>query len=155
MNEQQERALVEGLRALAATTSQASASPQVERAVLAAMPRAASPRSASRTWIPLAAALFIATASGAWMARQVAPQPGMTIRPAGFVEIPGAAVLPPLESAAIIRVALPVAELPSYGIQIGPEIDVVSVEADLLVAQDGQARAIRLVQSTVSTRSTP
>jgi hypothetical protein len=155
VNEQQERALIEGLRALAAATSDASASPRVERAVLAAMRRNASPQRLSRTWIPLAAALLIATASGAWMARQVAPQRGMTIRPAGFVEIPGAGMLPPLESAAIIRVALPVAELPSYGIQIGPEIDVASVEADLLVAQDGHARAIRLVQSTDSTRSTP
>ena len=155
MNEQQERALVAGLRALAATTNGAAASLRVERTVLAAMQRTASTRSAGHKWIPLAAALVIATASGAWMARQVVPQPGITIRPAGFVEIPGAAMLPPLESAAIIRVALPVAELPSYGIQISPEIGVASIEADLLIAQDGHARAIRLVHSTDSSRSTP
>ena len=51
------------------------------------------------------------------------------------------------------RVALPVADLPSYGIQIVPEISVTSVEADLLVAQDGHARAIRLVHSMDSSRS--
>ena len=153
MNEQQERALRDGLASLAATARQASASPAVERAVLAEMQRMAKPRFRSRAWIPVAAALLIATGSGAWIAQHASPRAGTTIRPAGFVEIPGAAMLPPLESAAIVRVALPVADLPSYGIQIVPEISVTSVEADLLVAQDGHARAIRLVHSMDSSRS--
>jgi serine protease len=61
MNEQQERALRTGLTALAATTRGASSSPAVERAVLAEMRRVASPRPLSRAWLPLAAALVIAS----------------------------------------------------------------------------------------------
>lgn len=153
MNEQQERALRAGLKALSATTRHVSASPAVERTVMADMRRVAKPRPRSRAWIPVAAALLIATGSGAWIARQTSPRSATAMRPAAFVEVPGAAMLPPLESAAIVRVALPVAELPSYGIQIVPEIGVATVEADLLVAQDGHARAIRLVRPMDSSRS--
>jgi len=69
----------------------------------------------------------------------------------GFVALPAAIGLPDFESGVIVRMELPVAALPSYG------IDVVSdsktpVEADLLIGQDGQARAIRLV-NRVTTRS--
>jgi hypothetical protein len=63
--------------------------------------------------------------------------------------------LPPLESGTIVRVALPVTALPSYGIQIVPDIHRYSVEADLLVGQDGMTRAIRLVNDSDTSRSTP
>jgi hypothetical protein len=76
------------------------------------------------------------------------------IRPLGFVEIPDAGMLPPLESGSIIRVALPVGSLPQYGLAIPAYAFDGHVDADLLVAQDGVPRAIRLVQDE-STRSTP
>ena len=72
----------------------------------------------------------------------------------GFLAIPAAAYLPPMESGAIVRVELPLSALPSYGIQIVPEMHTDSVDADLLVAQDGLARGIRIVNSHNS-RSTP
>jgi hypothetical protein len=50
-----------------------------------------------------------------------------------------------------MRIELPVASLPAYGVDISPAADDRPVEADLLVGQDGQARAIRLV--TNSSRS--
>jgi hypothetical protein len=62
-----------------------------------------------------------------------------------FVAIPGTAGLPPLESATIVRMALPVSSLPVYGVDVVPGGTRAAIEADLLVAQDGQARAIRLV----------
>jgi hypothetical protein len=65
----------------------------------------------------------------------------------GFVALPGAAVLPDMESANIVRVSLPVAALPAYGIAIAG-FRTESVEAELLVAQDGQARAIRFVHES-------
>lgn len=70
------------------------------------------------------------------------------LRPAGFVVIPGTAGLPQFESGTIMRVELPVAALPAYGVDISPAADDHAIEADVLVGQDGQARAIRLVTNT-------
>jgi hypothetical protein len=70
------------------------------------------------------------------------------VRPAGFVVIPGAAGLPQFESGTIMRIELPVASLPAYGVDISPAADDQPIEADVLVGQDGQARAIRLVTSS-------
>lgn len=67
------------------------------------------------------------------------------VKPAGFVELPGAAGLPEFESGTIVRLELPVASLPVYGIEIPAAADERPVEADLLVGQDGAVRAIRLV----------
>ena len=61
-----------------------------------------------------------------------------------FVALPAAAGLPEFESGVIVRVELPVAALPAYGLEIVPGRST-AVEADLLIGQDGQARAIRLV----------
>jgi hypothetical protein len=70
-----------------------------------------------------------------------------TVKPVGFVELPNAAGLPEFESGTIIRMELPVASLPAYGIEIPGAADERLVEADLLVGQDGLTRAIRLVAS--------
>lgn len=152
MNEQQERAVIEGLRALAAATKEAGASPQVERAVLAAMGR---PIQATGWFVyAAAAALFLVSLSGAWLARESAKQGPGPIHPAGFVDIPNAWTLPPMESGSIVRVALPVTVLPQYGLAILPDVANHMVEAELLIAQDGLPRMIRLAQDD-STRSTP
>ena len=68
----------------------------------------------------------------------------------GFVPLPIALGLPDFESGEIIRVEIPVASLPSYGIEIAPDARRTPVQADLLVGQDGQPRAIRLVRRTTS-----
>jgi hypothetical protein len=70
------------------------------------------------------------------------------IRPSGFVQLPGAASLPAFESGEIVRMDVPVASLPAYGIDISSGAGKGPVEADLLIGQDGLARAIRLVKST-------
>jgi hypothetical protein len=153
MNEQHDRALTAGLKALAATTSQASAGASVEAAVLEEMRRRAKPAATSPAWLPLAAALILATSSGVWLAQNTRPDPRRQIHPAGFIELPGVGALPPMESGSIVRVVLPITELPSYGIQIVPDIHTYAVEADLLVGQDGMTRAIRLVNNSDSSRS--
>jgi hypothetical protein len=157
MTGQQEHALGEGLKALAATTRHASASRAIEAAVLAEMTRREpTPLRTSSAWLPVAAALLIAIGSGIWVATQVErTQAVSTIQPAGFVDIPGASALPPMESGAIVRVALPVSALPSYGIQIGPDFGAGRMEVDLLIAQDGLPRAIRFANDSDSSRSTP
>ena len=62
-----------------------------------------------------------------------------------FVRIPGAIGLPELESGTVLRMELPLTALPEYGLDIAPDAMRSSVEADVLVGQDGQPRAIRLV----------
>jgi hypothetical protein len=64
---------------------------------------------------------------------------------ARFVALPSAESLPELESGMIVRVELPVSSLPAYGFPIMPETAGAPVTADVLVGQDGQPRAIRLV----------
>jgi len=161
MTEQQQRALAAGLEALAATTTSASASARVEDAVMAEFARIPSPQSHARpaasnaVWRAIAAMLMLACASGIWLAQRHTRPAAAAMQQAGFLEIPGTGYLPPLESAAIVRVSLPVTTLPSYGIQIAPDMTTESVDADLLIAQDGLARGIRLVNDLQRSGSTP
>jgi hypothetical protein len=76
------------------------------------------------------------------------------VQPAGFVALPGAASLPEFESGTIERVALSLSSLPVYGVDIAPDAAANPVQADLLVGQDGQARAIRLVTIASAAMST-
>jgi len=62
-----------------------------------------------------------------------------------FVTLPSAVGMPALESGRIVRVEVPTSMLPSLGFDIGPDTPSALVEADVLVGQDGQARAIRFV----------
>ena len=79
-------------------------------------------------------------------ARRPRPAPRF-VRAAGFVAPPGSAGLPEFESGTIVRLELSLASLPSYGVDITRAGADRPVEADVLVGQDGQPRAIRLVSS--------
>jgi len=80
--------------------------------------------------------------------------PQETDRLAGFIPLPAAGGLPGFDSGMIVRIALPTASLPAYGLAITPE-STAMVNADLLVGQDGQARAIRLVSLVGGSRREP
>ena len=67
-----------------------------------------------------------------------------------FVALPGAIGLPTFESGRIVRVDIPVSSLPAYGVELVPDAIGSEVQADLIVGQDGQARAIRLVTASSS-----
>jgi hypothetical protein len=71
---------------------------------------------------------------------QPEPQP-----PNEFVMVPGASTLPAMESGSLVRMDVPVAELPSLGLTPPPSNRTASVRADLIVGQDGLPRAVRLV----------
>jgi hypothetical protein len=71
--------------------------------------------------------------------RDVPPEP-----PGEFVLVPGAAGLPTLESGTLVRLDVPVSMLPSLGVA-PPAGRATVVKADLIVAQDGLPRAVRLV----------
>ena len=79
--------------------------------------------------------------------RKKTTQQATVITPAGFVELPWTAGLPAFESGEIVRLDLPAASLPAYGIDISAGANR-PVEADLLIGQDGLARAIRLVANS-------
>ena len=64
--------------------------------------------------------------------------------PNEFVAVPGAAMLPRMESGSLVRMNVPVSMLPSLGM-MPPAGRVSSVKADLIVGQDGLPRAVRLV----------
>lgn len=63
---------------------------------------------------------------------------------AGFVAWPGSSAWPPLESGSLMRVDLPVSLLPTLGLS-APSSAAGLVPADIVVGQDGLARAVRLV----------
>jgi hypothetical protein len=69
-----------------------------------------------------------------------------------FIELPTAAGLPRMESGRIVRVELAVSSLPAYGFEIVPDIRRSVVDADVVVGQDGMARAIRFVSMNPNTR---
>jgi hypothetical protein len=102
------------------------------------------------TWAISTASLIVLAVALNWM---VVSNPGQAHRePAadvvdlsGFVPWPGAAAWPPFESGALVRVNLPVSELPSLGLTPPPSAAPV-VPADVIVGQDGFARAVRLAQ---------
>ena len=70
---------------------------------------------------------------------QPGPQPGE------FVMVPGASTLPAMESGSLVRMQISVAELPSLGLTPPQGNRTTSVQADVVVAQDGLPRAARLV----------
>jgi hypothetical protein len=65
---------------------------------------------------------------------------------ASFYPLPEAEALPMLETAMVVRVQMPVSSLQLMGVPVGEERTESSVQAELLLGQDGLARGVRLVQ---------
>lgn len=63
-----------------------------------------------------------------------------------FYPLPEAEGLPPVESATVIRVQMPVASLRLMGLPMHEDGGTGPVQADILLGQDGLARGVRLVQ---------
>jgi hypothetical protein len=148
---QRERELTLGLKAVAGLTSKATPAVDMEQRLLDAYAvmhaQASRTRTYSRVWRAAAAVLLVAAGFSTWSVWDV-PRAG----PANagrspfdeFMPLPIASALPALESGVIVRIELPVAALPRYGVAI-PDTPKREVQADLLVGQDGQPRAIRLI----------
>ncbi len=151
-NEPRDRALTDALTRLRDEVEVPPADPARERALLAAFdahwarPRQAPPRWA---WVATAAMATLTLALGSIVSQRAplvtpgAPDPANDL--AQFVPWPGAQTLPPLESGELIRVGLPVTALPALGL-LPPSSAVSVVQAEIVVGQDGFARAVRLVQ---------
>lgn len=137
-----------------------------------AAPRPGPARRNVRAWFAAAAVLVLAVAAWQLAVRRPVPadetagimparpaaSPGSELAPradgqeTAFVALPSAIGLPALESGRIVRVALPAAELPAYGFIVEPRPVGGAVEADVLVGQDGQPRAIRFVTVEADSR---
>ncbi len=96
-----------------------------------------------RVWLPVAACLAIAIAAVAISRRPAMPAP--VRQDAGFLPIPYTLPLAEGESASVVRMNLPVAALLSAGLRLPAADPTATVTADVLMAEDGQPRAVRLV----------
>lgn len=146
---EEERAVSGALRRLAQDAEEPAPDAASERAVLAAFDAAwARPRSHARArrWLPLGAAALVALAATlTWtIAYRPAAAPHLAELPATeFVPWPGASSLPTFESGQLMRMELPASMALSLGL-VPPASQNGVVTADVLVGQDGFARAVRL-----------
>lgn len=161
---QRERELTRWFQAIAREGANQNPPTEMERRLLDAFASVRQqPRRStmSRTWLAAAAAVLIVSAGGVWATATLTRtgRPGADdVRAArefldGFVFLPVAAGLPPLESGVIVRVEVPVSALPKYGVEVIADTSKTGIQADLLVGQDGQPRAIRFVTGEVSAGS--
>ena len=145
--------LDDGLRRLRSGIELPPIDPGREQALLAAFDAHwARPRRRAGRWawtIATAASIAVALALDWLVLKRAAPPGGETsesiVDVAGFVPWPGAHTWPPFESGELVRVNLPASALPALGLWPPPSAGSV-VQADIVVAQDGFARAVRLVQ---------
>ena len=109
-----------------------------------------------RAWMSAASAGAVAAAIAVllWIgpltprhAPSTADAPAMTDEAtAGFYPLPDAEALPPVESAMVVRVQMPMASLELIGFPINQDRASDRVEAEVLLGQDGLARGVRLVE---------
>jgi hypothetical protein len=162
-NDRDETRISQALRLLRHDVEVPALEPARERALLAAFDarwaRARpggwwrkSPRVASvgrRAWMTAAAASIVIAITLDWLVVKNAPgsgaRPDAIVDMADFVPWPGSQAWPPFESGELMRVDLPVSALPGLGLW-PPSSAASVVEADIVVGQDGFARAVRLVQ---------
>lgn len=107
------------------------------------------PVSARRSWIAAAALTAVVVALN-WAVASNRPDPDPVQDDEvtdleGFVPWPGTEGWPPLESGSLVRVDLPVTALPTLGLT-PPASPATVVQADIVIGQDGFARAVRFVQ---------
>jgi hypothetical protein len=153
-----DRELLEGLRALGADGPREAPGRVEER--LKWEFRRQNRRRSLMTWVP---ASGVAAAAGIalllWV-RSEAPRPAPAQADAavhvvaaaaeeetdGFYPLPEAEALPAVETAMVVRVQLPVSSLELMGVPVSEESEDTSVQAELLLGQDGLARGVRLAQ---------
>lgn len=170
VNQPADEEIVEALRRLARTIEvppvdaarEAALLRAFDRRAASAEPRPAAHRLAGVWWLSsLSVAVALAVAAVIPLGtsgRRATPPPGdrsaahgavsggvRTLPAVGdFIALPGASMLPPLESGELVRMDLPVSVLPSLGVA-PPAGHAGSVKADVVVGQDGLPRAVRFV----------
>ena len=155
----QARTLTAGLRAVAHSLEGARPSSglegQLRQAFATLHPAAQSVERRAfgwRTWMSAAAAVVLVVAGLALAWQQMHKGPPIA-EPAAdaaavseFVPWPGAASLPAFESGQLVRTELPASVLPVLGLVPAGTVTDGRVLADVLIGQDGLARAVRLAK---------
>jgi hypothetical protein len=144
---QQQQNLTRGLRALARSTESVSASVLEDRLMAAFRQQVEVETGAPwRAMLGAAAAVLLVVASLLVASRDFErAQNRAAPAEAEFVPWPGAGALPQFESGQLVRTELPASVLPLLGIEAtGVTADFVM--ADVLIGQDGLARAVRLAR---------
>jgi hypothetical protein len=137
-------ALTAAMQSLAAEVDGPSAA--VEARVMAALPERRVP---VWRWAAAAGVAAVACLSAFLMLRSAsAPRPIATAPQ--FVPIPYTVPLAPGEPAEVWHSRIPVSALKAVGFPVGTLDPSATVEADILVSQDGRARAIRPVSIQIS-----
>jgi hypothetical protein len=169
-----ERVLTTALRALAESTPR-EAPPELESRLTAAFRRESQERNLLR-WIPVIAATAAVAAVLTMLIRvpnnpppppaitYKVPAPELTLAPVArrlrphrhqsppaeiataFFTLPEARDLPPAEAATVVRVQLPRSTMRLVGLPVNEERANERIRADMVLGQDGIARAIRFVQ---------
>lgn len=139
---EEERALSGGLRALAGPFQAVRPEPDAEARALAAFRS----RGGSRHWARWAALGMAAAAALLLLVPVEAPPPALPPAAAGeFVPLRAAPVLEAEEAAHLVRLAVPRAQLVRFGMPPNPDGATGAVEVEVLLGEDGVARAIRFV----------
>ena len=153
----QERTLTAALRAVAEDDANTSASSRVEQRLREEVRAIATRRRRARVALALAVTLMIAAAIPVWRAsRRVAavPSADTAVRRAESAPEIASAFLPlqysdvPFTDGHIVRLAVPRAALASFGLAPPDFTDSGTVMADVIVGDDGLARAVRFVRPT-------
>jgi hypothetical protein len=122
---------------------------EVERSVLAEFDRVQR-RKRGRVWIASAGAVA-ASVAAVWFAenrpveKAVAPTAVESEAERPFVPIPYVLPPDPYERVEVVRMRMPVAALIAAGFQMQTADQSAEAEADVVVGQDGRARAVRLI----------
>lgn len=150
--------LLEGLRVLAADGPR-EAPVCVEDRLLGELRKRSRARRRNR-WVGVGVAAMAAGLAVLLWVRPVShvPQPTTastavnTVEPPAdevainFYPLPDADELPPIESATIVRVQLPMSSLRLMGLPVSEDRAAEFIQADMLLGQDGLARGVRFVQ---------
>lgn len=147
--------LNEGMRQLAAELARAEVPVGIEKAVMAEFDRVKR-RKRARYWVAAAGAVA-ASVAAVWLVERhaVMPEPvvpvmeAMSERP--FMPIPYVLPPGPYERVEVVRMKVPVAALIAAGLPMRTADQGAQAEADVLVGQDGRARAVRLVSISIQT----
>ncbi len=139
--------LTNQMRRLAAALPH-EAGTHVERDLLIAF-RARHPRRKPRWIVALTAAALVCIVffAGSHIFRRPPRVANSVYGIPGFIPLPYSESGVPIESAVVIRVQMRSSELASMGVAVPASPSILKFKADLLVAQDGVPRAVRLVES--------
>jgi hypothetical protein len=156
-SENRDPALTAALRALADDDARTGASPMVEARLLSEVRSIAwaRRRRTYATVVAIAAALLVAVALPVWRATHRPPATPASARPLVALEERTTAFLPlfyssvPVTNAQVVRMKVPRSALASFGLASMDSLNGSSsatVLADVLVGEDGLARAVRFVR---------